>query len=110
MPAAYKVLGQSSPGANAETALYTVPAGGQTVISTLTICNSGAAAATFTIRISPAGAASAPVHNIYAACPIDHNQTVVLTGGFTLSAGDIIRVNPSAAGISFHAYGMETTP
>ena len=42
----YKVLGQSIPSATTATTLYTVPAATQAVVSTITVCNQAATAAT----------------------------------------------------------------
>ena len=47
MATTYKVLGQSNPAATTLTTLYTVPASTQTVISTITVANQAATAATY---------------------------------------------------------------
>ena len=55
----YKVLGQSAPSATTDTTLYTVPASTQAVVSTVSVCNRGSAAATFRIAVRPDGASIA---------------------------------------------------
>ena len=47
MATTYKVLGQSNPAATTATTLYTVGAGKSAVVSTITVCNQAASAATF---------------------------------------------------------------
>ena len=53
MATTYKVLGQSNPAATTATTLYTVPSATSTVISTITICNQAATAATFRVAVRP---------------------------------------------------------
>ena len=55
MPTTYKVLGQSNPSATTLTTLYTVPAATNAVISSITIANLAATAATFRIAVRVAG-------------------------------------------------------
>ena len=62
MPTIYRVLAQSAPSATTNTDVYTSPAGTQTVISTLTIANRAATAASFRIAIRPAGASIVNQH------------------------------------------------
>jgi hypothetical protein len=47
MATSYKVLGQLNPSATTATTLYTCPAGTQTVISTITICNQAGTSGTY---------------------------------------------------------------
>lgn len=121
MPTAYKVLAQTGSsgatgnGAQTLTAttnvnLYTVPASTQTIVSTLTICNLAATAATYRVAVRPAGATIATQHYIAYDVALAANDTTALTLGLTLNATDIITVYASAATMSFHVYGSEITP
>lgn len=109
MPTTYKVLGQSEPAATTAATLYTVPASTQTVVSTISVCNRAATAATFRISVRPAGAAQADQHYIAFDAPIAANDTLFLTVGLTLAATDVITVYSSNADTAFNAYGSELT-
>lgn len=104
---AYKVLAQSNPSATTATTLYTVPASSAAVISTITICNQAASAATYRIAVRPAGASLATVHYVAYDIVIAANDTTALTLGLTLAATDVVTVYGSSATLSFHAYGSE---
>lgn len=104
---AYKVLAQSNPSATTATTLYTVPAASAAVISTITVCNQAAAAASYRIAVRPAGATLAAVHYVAYDIAIAANDTTALTLGLTLAATDVVTVYASSATLSFHAYGSE---
>jgi hypothetical protein len=107
MPNVYKVLAQSNPAATTATTLYTVPVGTSSVLSTMTICNQAASAATFRIAVRPAGATLAAVHYVAYDIALAANDTTALTLGLTLAATDVVTVYASSATVSFHAYGSE---
>jgi hypothetical protein len=107
MPTVYKVLGQSNPAATTATTLYTVPASTSTVVSSITICNQAASAASYRIAIRPAGATLATQHYIAYGVVIAANDTTVLTLGITLATTDVITVYASTANFSFSAFGSE---
>lgn len=109
MATAYKVLGQQAPSATTATALYTVPASTQAVVSTVNICNRAAAAATFRIAVRPDGAALANQHYLYYDVNISGAQSIDLTLGWTLGDTDVITVYASTANLSFTAFGAEIT-
>lgn len=109
MPTAYKVLGQSEPAATTATTLYTVPASTSTIVSTISVCNRAATAATFRISVRPAGAAQADQHYIAFDAPIASKDTLFLTVGLTLATTDVITVYSSNADTAFNAYGSELT-
>lgn len=110
MPNAYKVLGQVAIGtANTDTTLYTVPSATSSVLSTLTVCNRGASAASFRIAVRPAGAAIANQHYIVYDGAIAANDLLALTLGLTLATTDVITVRASSTNITFNAYGTEIT-
>ena len=109
MPVNYKVLGQSAPSATTDTTLYTCPSSTQTVISTITVCNRAATAATYRIAIRPDGAAIASQHYLVYDLTIGGNATDTYTIGATVDAADVITVRSSTANLSFSAYGSEIT-
>jgi len=103
----YKVLGQSIPSAALATTLYTVPASTQSVVSTITVCNQAATAATYRIAIRVAGAALATSQYIAYDVSLPANASDTLTLGITLNATDVITVYSSTATMSFGAFGSE---
>lgn len=107
MPTTYKVLGQSNPSATTATTLYTVPSATQTIVSTVTVCNQAATAATYRIAVRVAGAALAATQYIAYDVSLPANATDTLTLGVTLGATDVITVYASSATMSFNAYGSE---
>jgi hypothetical protein len=107
MATTYKVLGQSNPSATTATTLYTVPSATQTVVSTVTICNQAATAATYRIAIRVAGAALATSQYIAYDVSLPANASDTLTLGITLNATDVITVYSSTATMSFGAFGSE---
>jgi hypothetical protein len=107
MATTYKVLGQVNPSATTATTLYTVPASTSTVLSTITVCNQAAAAATFRVAIRPAGATLAAIHYISYDSTVAANDTTALTIGVTLATTDVITVYASTATVSFNAFGSE---
>jgi hypothetical protein len=110
MATAYKVLGQSNPAATTETQLYLVPAATSTVVSTITVCNQAASAATYRIAVVKSGGTTSPAAAlswiVYGAT-VAASDTTILTIGITLATGDQIRVYASSATTSFSAFGSE---
>jgi hypothetical protein len=107
MATVYKVLGQSSPSATTETALYTVPAATSAVASSVIVCNRSAVLSTFRISIAIGGAATTNKDYIYYDLPIGANDTFIATIGVTLAATDEVRVYSSNTNLSFSLYGSE---
>jgi len=108
MATAYKVLGQNNPSATTETTLYTVPALTATVVSSLTICNQNASAATYRIAVRPsADGSTAAKHWIVYGATVAASDTTVLTLGLTIAAGDKIQVYASTSTLSFSSFGSE---
>jgi len=105
---AKKVLGQSNPSATTATTLYTVPSAKSAVVSSLTVCNQTATAATFRIAVRPAGATLAAVHYVAYDVTVGASDTTALTLGITLATTDVVTVYASTATLSFHAYGDES--
>lgn len=104
-----KVLGQSNPAATTNTDLYEVPNNTVTTVSTLVVCNRAATSPTFRVAIRPVGADLSNEHYIYYGKVMAANDSIFITIGMTLSAGDIITVYVSAQNISFTLFGVETS-
>ena len=100
---AKKVLGQLNPSATTATTLYTVPSAKSAVVSSLTICNQTATAATFRVAVRPAGATLAALHYVAYDVTVGASDTTALTLGITLATTDVITVYASTATLSFHA-------
>jgi hypothetical protein len=107
MAITYKTLAQSAPSATTNTDVYTVGASKQAVVSTITICNRAATAATYRIAIRPDGATLANQHYIAYDVAIAANDTTALTLGITLGDTDVITVYASTANLSFNLFGSE---
>ena len=107
MPTNYKVLGQSNPSATTATTLYTAPSATQTVVSTVTICNQAATAATYRIAVRVAGATLSASQYVAYDVSLPANASDTLTLGITLNATDVITVYASTATMSFAAFGSE---
>jgi hypothetical protein len=107
MATTYKVLGQLEPAATTETTLYTVPSATEAVCSTLSVCNKAAAAGSFRIRIKINNAADDDKQFVAYDAPIASKDTLLLTFGATLSAGDVVVAYGSSADITFQLFGSE---
>ena len=103
----YKVLGQSAPSATTNTDIYTVGAGKQAIVSTITVANRSASIRTYRIAVRPAGATLANQHYIAYDVAIAGNDTTPLTLGITLTATDVITVYASTTDLSFGIFGSE---
>ena len=107
MAYAYKVLGQSAPSATTNTDVYTVGAGKQAIVSSITVANRSASSKTFRIAIRPAGATLANQHYIAYDVNLLANDTTILTIGVTLTATDVVTVYASTTDLSFNLFGSE---
>jgi hypothetical protein len=107
MASTYKVLAQSAPSATTNTDVYTVGSGKSAVISTITVCNRAASAATYRIAIRVAGATLANEDYIAYDSTVPANDSIALTLGITLAATDVVTVYASSANISFNLFGSE---
>lgn len=107
MAITYKVLAQSAPSATTNTDVYTVGAGKEAVISTITICNRAATAATYRIAIRPNAATLANSHYIAYDVALAANDTTALTLGITCDASDVVTVYASTADLTFSLFGSE---
>lgn len=109
MAIAYKVLGQVAPSATTPTAVYTVPAATEAIVSSVTVCNRAGSVATYRISIRPAGATLANEHYLVYDSTASANDTIIFTIGITLAATDVLEVYASSADLTFQALGTEMT-
>lgn len=107
MAITYKVLGQSTPTANVNTVVYTVPAANSAVISTIMVCNQGNGNVTYRLAIQPGNAAITSSHYIAYDATITPKDSIGLTLGITLAATDVISANVSGANVSVNVFGSE---
>jgi hypothetical protein len=107
MASTYKVLAQSAPSATTNTDVYTVGSGKSAVISTITVCNRAASAATYRIAIRVAGSALSNEEYIAYDATVPANDSIALTLGITLAATDVVTVYASTANTSFNLFGSE---
>ena len=105
----YKVLGQVNPSAETATTLYTVPSNTQSVISTISVCNTASSDTTFRIIIQKTGDQSSISLKQYFAydTKLFKNDTTSITVGITLAAGDRVQVRSLSNTVSFQAFGSE---
>ena len=107
MATTYKVLGQSNPAATTLTTLYTVPSATQAVISSISVANLTATAATFRIAVRPAGASITNAHYLGYDITVGASDTTNITVGITMNATDVLSVYASTANLTFQAFGSE---
>jgi hypothetical protein len=108
MAQTYKTLAQTNPAATTLTDGYTVPAATSAVLSTIVICNRGAATS-FRISVAVAGAADDNKQYLFYDVAIGATSTITATLGITLAATDKVRVYATAATLSFNIFGVENT-
>ena len=107
-----KILGQKNPSAAAVDTLYTVPSAKEAVISTISVANTTATAATFRLILQPSADVSATIlTKQYLAYDITvgASDTTVITVGLTMATGDVLKVYASTATVAFQAFGDEAT-
>ena len=109
MPQVYKQLFGAAPAATTLTAIYTVAAATNTIISTFAICNRSATPTTVRLSHAPAGAADALTQYFMYDAQIPANTTIFITAGITLASMDILRAYVGAANITIIGWGEERT-
>jgi len=109
MPTVYKVLAQSTPTLNSNTTVYTVPAGNSAVISTASICNLTSVPNVLSLAAVPSGSTLANLHYFTRNQTIAAQDTLLLTLGITLAAGDTIVANTvtASSNVSIALWGSE---
>lgn len=103
----FKVLGQAAPTQDTDTDVYAVPAGRQSVVSTITVANRDEAEATFRLAVRPGGAALSDEHFVAFDLPIDGNALYTFTIGVTLDEDDVVTVRASTGDLSVSLFGQE---
>jgi hypothetical protein len=106
---AKKVLGQVNPSATTLTTLYTVPSAKEAVVSSISVANLTATAATFRLAVRPAGASIANQHYIGYDITVGASDSTIITVGLTLATTDVLSVYASTANIAFQAFGDEAS-
>lgn len=110
MGTVYKILGQQAPSAGSTTTLYTVPSSTQTVVSTLSICNTNSANVTANVMVVPNGGSVTTSSYVVSNATVALNDTLLLTLGVSLgTAGDTIQVSANTTGVSFNLFGSEVS-
>lgn len=107
MTTTYKVLGQLATTANTEANVYVVPAANSTVISSVTVCNQALTSATYSLLIKVANAATTGKQYLVYQSTVPGNDTIFLTLGLTLGAGDVLAANVNTSTVSVNAFGSE---
>ena len=107
MATTYKVLGQSAPSATTNTDVYTVPAGTQAIISTISVANRSQSETLFRIAVRPNGSSIANEHYIAYDAKVSGQDSLFLTVGITVDAADVITVYAGSANLTFNIYGSE---
>jgi len=103
-----RILGQTEPPNATDTLLYTVPNGKQAIISTVFACNRNVAARAIRLRAARVGESSVSVKQyIYFDTNVPANDTVALTAGITLMAGESLYIYRSGSEVNFSAFGVE---
>jgi glucose-6-phosphate dehydrogenase assembly protein OpcA len=95
------------PAANTLSTLYTVPSSTQAVVSTINVCNTASADATYRIAIVPNGVSITNANYIVFNATISGNETIAFTQGITMGAQDVLSVFASTASVAFNAFKME---
>jgi glucose-6-phosphate dehydrogenase assembly protein OpcA len=106
---AKKVLGQVNPSATTLTTLYTVPSAKEAVVSSVSVANLTATAATFRLAVRPAGEAIANKHYIGYDITVGASDSTIITVGLTLATTDVLSVYASTANVAFQAFGDEAS-
>lgn len=106
---AKKVLGQVNPSATTLTTLYTVPSAREAVVSSISVANLTATAATFRLAIRPAGASITNAHYLGYDITVGASDSTIITVGLTLAATDVLSVYASTANVAFQAFGDEAS-
>lgn len=103
-----KILGQANPLASTGAYIYTVPENYGAVISTISVCNTGATSALFRIHIVNAADGGALIKNAnFYDVALPANETMTMTLGITLSNSDQVYVYSNSANIAYSVYGVE---
>lgn len=110
MATTFKVLGQAAPANTSNADLYTVGAGKSAIVSTLTITNDTANAATARVYVRVGGATASTANALVYDTSFAGNSVTGLTLGITLAATDVLTVQTGTANaLTFMAFGQENS-
>lgn len=87
--------------------LYTTPSNTEAVVSTIVICNTASAAATYRIGLDTTEGTPGANEWIVYGGTVAANDSVFLTIGMTLDANKYVRVSSSANTVTFSAFLTE---
>jgi hypothetical protein len=104
----YKVLAQQNLStANNPYDVYTVPSSTETVISTISICNRGSTATTYSIGVRVDGETYDNKQYMTYNAPIGAYESIFLTIGVTMDAGDIFLAMTPSTTLTVNLFGSE---
>jgi hypothetical protein len=110
MPTVYKNAQlQGSASVTTYGTLYSTSASATAVVSTVSVCNTASAAATYRIGIMGSAGTPAASNWIVYDSTINPNDTQFLTVGITLGNTQFIRVSSSANTVTFSSFISEIT-
>ncbi len=115
MPTTYKILGQTNAATSGvQLSLYLVPAGVNTIVSSIIVCNRASQFANFYVQVvkAPSGTWADADTYIYYNTPLEISDTFIATIGLTLQPGDEVVVSGISAAsldLTFNLYGSELT-
>jgi len=110
MARVYKRLGATVVTADTDTALYTVPASTEAIVSEITICNIGATQRTF--RLAHVDGAIGAISNEdykYYDATLNPNSSLVLNIGLAMATTHTLLVRANHADVVFSCSGVEVT-
>ena len=104
--------GQGTPGSYVEIiepqAVYTVPSGTETTITSIFITNHDSVERTFDIAVVPSGETLSLKHHIRWDMPVNATDFDLINAKITMSAGDKVYVFPSTINkVGFTLFGVE---
>lgn len=104
----FKILGQAAPDATTETTVYQVAEWQSAVLSTISVCNRGAIAATYRLALVPGGETLADKHYVAYDAVLPAYSSDYHRGGFTLASSGTVQVYCSTADFSISVFGDES--
>ena len=98
---------QGTAGVTTYATLYSVPSATESIVSTIVVCNTANAPATYRIAIMSSAGTPAAANWIVYDATVAANDSTFLTIGASLDAGKFIRVSSSANTVTFAAFVSE---
>lgn len=95
--------------ADTEQSLYVVPASTEAVVSSIVICNRGAAKATYRWAVVPGGGSAGDANWQEYDSEVDRNVSEFRTLGCTLPATAEVRIQADTTDVSFTLFYVEVT-